>query len=291
MNRYFLSLVLLSLIFYLNVCKSVSYTYPKYESIHMDEIHFFSVSLLNLPSSTKVKSGDESAIQLELGDNNQTSVEILVNYRSEQIDLLNMIASRRLRSAKIIVRNQRGQVLAKEDLATENISALEFIRQTIELPKNNVLKVGDTISFQLEAIYVDPKIDVACAEGESSCDKFRRLSNETNVQDSIQTWNRKSVPQGKPGETVLIQQPTLIGNGNVVLYQEWKLYSQPTYFRIGGILKDGKSIDEKESEIELPKLTEENREEPEPFIHSTPNSRHEERKILPKKRKRTILLP
>ncbi|MDZ4724708.1 MAG: hypothetical protein SH817_01020 [Leptospira sp.] len=301
---YFFFVFFISLIF---GCQSISYTLPKDNVINLDGIKILSSNLLSLYDTKNPSPNEENSINFDLGDSNKLSTEILINYKTNGINLIEDINSGKIINPKIILRNHKGEILDTHPLQTDTITAIEFLSQRIELNGKIPPGVGEYISFQIEMIYLAPFIDIACANGNQNCNLVKNVysnksgnqtsdnleSNRSYVKSKIANLNKDRIPSGNPGEKITIPSSTNLGDAEIVNYREWKLTTSPTYFKVLAILKNGKKIEEQKAEvIEIPKLPIDSETEVEKFAppkHEKEIPTQKENHL--KKRKKTIYLP
>jgi hypothetical protein len=284
----------------------------------LDKIKIISASLLALYESKALIPADENTLTLESNAKNNVSAEVLVAYRREGMNLIEDIQLGKVLDHKIIVKNSKGEDLAREPLEFDNIKAIEFFSQTLELDSRKIPAVGEYVTIHLEITYVAPYVDIACETSNDYCNKIRSLTNAANqgqlhsgkqitkeqlesnknsIQGRITSINQELSPllTKSSGTNVNLTPPMNLGDINVIHYREWKLVTTPTHFKISAILKNGKPADETKAEVfELPELptaleAEKEKEKDRTF--------EIEKKIPPlketptKRRKKTIYLP
>lgn len=299
-------------------CQSVSYTIPSTESMNLDKIKILSANLLVATESSSVSKGDENSLTLDTGKGSKVTTDILIAYKADGMNLIADIKSGRVLEHKIILKNQKGEVLTSEPFAIDEIKAIEFFSQTLEFDKKNLPAVGEFVTVHLEMIYAVPYVDVACAKGGAPpCDKTRsilgspsfdsptlgKISNDqldfkrNAIRSKISKINidQSSELASPPGTQLKLNGPIHLGDANVLVYREWKLVSNPTYFKISAIVKNGQPIEVKKEEVfELPTLTNEV-EEPNLFDpqkdKELPKERPFKRTSQPKKKRKVIEIP
>jgi hypothetical protein len=291
-------------------CKTVSYTIPQPVSMDLDKIKILSANLLNSYETKSPALPEENTLVLESNSKNKMSFEVLIAYRREGMNIVEDIRSGRVIDHKIIVKNSKGEILGRQAIDIENVKAIEFIGQSIDLDtRKAALQVGDYLNLSLELVYAMPFMDIGCEDSNIYCLKVRSLISNANdggskdsaetvrssIKNKISDINKDLSPSllKSPGTTVTLTPPLNLGDVNVISYREWKMISSPTHFKILSILKNGKQLDEgKEEVFELPDLP--TAVEAEKELNKTFEIEKEKTplKTAPsKRRKKTIYLP
>lgn len=294
-------------------CRSVSYTIPKASSMDLDKIKILSSDLLNSPETNATLTKEENTLTVSLVSKSRASAEVLIAFRREGLNLLDDIKTGRVLAHNIILKNGKGEVLARNPIDLENIKAIEFLQQSIEFDAKKIPAVGEFLSFHLELIYLSPYMDIGCEDSNLHCNKIRSLLNSANLNASvsrtpeqaeadknsiitrISTINKDLSPllSKEGGTTVKLTPPLNLGDINALVYRDWKLLSTPTYFKVIAILQNGKPIEDSKPEVfELPELTtetESSKEKDRTF--ELEKEKKPPKSITTKRRQKTIYLP